>query len=109
MTVLRKFLPTLKANLKTALALWLAACGGGAGGEQAAGPGTGQAPEPAEPAAPDPGTGAGEPVRGGRIVIARTDPPDTLDPHKTGQASASVVMSLLGGALLAVHPDDLSL
>jgi len=52
MTVLRKFLPTLKANLKTALALWLAACGGGAGGEQAAGPGTGQAPEPAEPAAP---------------------------------------------------------
>jgi len=42
-------------------------------------------------------------------VIARTDPPDTLDPHKTGQASASVVMSLLGGALLAVHPDDLSL
>lgn len=106
-------LPKHKVNLTVVLvlvlSLCLAACGGGSGGGQAGDPGTGTEPGTAGPAAPDSTAGAGEPSRGGRIVIARTDPPDTLDPHKTGRASASAVMSLLGGALLAVHPDDLSL
>src|SRR5690606_38891519 len=89
----------LKVVLVLLLGLWLAACGGGSGGTQSTEPGAG----------PEPAAGPPEPTRGGRLVIARTDPPSTLDPHKTGEASASVVMSLLGGALLAVHPDDFSL
>lgn len=51
---------------------------------------------------------SGEPKRGGRVVIARPDPPSTLDPHKTGEAAASQVMSFLGMGLLAMHPEDLS-
>ncbi len=44
---------------------------------------------------------------GGELVIARSDPPTSLDPHKTGEDAANQVMSLLGGSLVALDPETL--
>jgi peptide/nickel transport system substrate-binding protein len=44
------------------------------------------------------------PKKGGTVVFARRDAPTTLDPHKHGQASASVINSMMGGSLVARNP-----
>lgn len=45
---------------------------------------------------------------GGRLVIARGDPPTNLDPHKTGEAAADQVNALIGGGLMTLDPDTLA-
>ncbi len=45
---------------------------------------------------------------GGRLVIARGDPPTNLDPHKTGEAAADQVNVLIGGGLMVLDPDTLA-
>ncbi len=45
---------------------------------------------------------------GGKLVIARGDPPTNLDPHKTGEAAADQVNALIGGGLMVLDPDTLA-
>lgn len=42
---------------------------------------------------------------GGRLTLARPDPPSILDPHKTGESAADQVLVLLGGGLVALDPE----
>lgn len=45
---------------------------------------------------------------GGKYVLGRGVAPSILDPHKTGEASASEILYLIGGSLVTLHPDTMA-
>ncbi len=46
---------------------------------------------------------------GGRLVLARPDPPSILDPHKTGESAADQIHVQLGGSLVTTEPGTLNI
>ena len=46
----------------------------------------------------------GTPVKGGTIIVGTSSEPDSLDPHKTGEAAANIIMGNIGASLVYQDP-----
>ena len=93
---MKRFGRWLVGALSAAVLLVAAACGAGSGN-------TGSGPDP-EPSG-DAGTPAGEPVRGGRIVVGVPDDPSALDPYVGPNAVDAWVYGNIYETLLKLNED----
>lgn len=50
---------------------------------------------------------AGEPRKGGTIIVGTSTEPESLDPHNTGQAAANIIIGNIGASLVFQNPETM--